>query len=38
MFILKTARFEFACECGGVFVRIGQREWHWSRASGLTGR
>jgi hypothetical protein len=30
MFIIKTTRFEFAYECGGVYLRLGSRDWHWS--------
>lgn len=36
MFILKTIHFEFAYECGGVFVRVGRRALHWSRELGLS--
>ncbi len=36
MFIIKTTRFEFAYEFGGVFLRVGRRELHWSRPAGLS--
>lgn len=30
--------FEFSYECGGLFLRIGQRDWFYSRELGFSGR
>lgn len=34
--VLKTRAFEFAIEVGGIFLRVGRREFYWSREAGLT--
>ena len=34
-FIFKTSRLEFAIEGRSVYLRVGRREWFWSREAGL---
>ena len=36
MFAIRTRTFELAVESGGVYLRFGQRNWYWSRETGLT--
>jgi hypothetical protein len=37
MLTIRTRSFELAIEAGGVYLRLGRRDWHWSRQTGLTG-
>ena len=35
--IIKLGRsFEFAVEAGGIYLRIGKRDWHYCRELGLS--
>ena len=37
MFTIRTRPFEFAVEFGGMYLRLGRRDWRWSREAGLSG-
>jgi hypothetical protein len=36
MFIIDTRHVELAFEFGGIYLRLGRRDFHWSRETGLT--
>lgn len=35
MFSIHTRAFELAVEFGGIYLRLGRRDWDWSRTTGL---
>jgi hypothetical protein len=35
MLIIKTRSFELAVEASGIYLRVGRREFDWSRRTGL---
>jgi hypothetical protein len=39
MFKLQVGRsFEFTVEHGGAYLRVGGRDWYWSRCEGFVSR
>jgi hypothetical protein len=37
MFSIKFGRkFELAVEAGGIYLKVGKRDWHWSNEQGFS--